>query len=179
MKSAIRLALAALLLLAATLIAGKPARGEDWGAIDLVNEGNEPQATGQATLTNVTSWAFHIVGTSPGPVAAEYFSGQLTVTCQGLTPGKTYRISPALGAVNPPKKKPDFFSFMAAADGSGGTGGPIPVTFQIVWFMDYFGNWYVYDPDGCVVAVSRKEGSRLTVVLSGLFLDPYPTYPHF
>jgi hypothetical protein len=35
------------------------------------------------------------------------------------------------------------------------------------------------DPDGCGIAVSRKEGSRLTLVLSGVFLDPYPNYPYF
>jgi hypothetical protein len=176
MKTAIRFAFAALLLLAATLIAGRPARAEDWGEIHLVNEGNEPLASGQATLTNVTYGGYVLVGTSPVVTVAELFQGQLTVTCQGLTPGKTYRISPRLGVVNPPKKKPNFFWFTAAADGSGGTGGPIPVTFETRWFMDAGGYWWPMDPDGCVVAVSREQGSRLTLVLTGVFLDPYPAF---
>ena len=111
---------------------------------------------------------------------ATVFQGQLTVTCQGLTPGKTYQISPPLGVVNPRSKKPNYFSFRAAADGSGGTGGPIPVVFSIWWFQDpYFGTWYVVEPDGCVCGLSRKDGGRLTLVLSGVFLDPYPNYPYF
>jgi hypothetical protein len=115
----------------------------------------------------------------PGPWAQEHLYGQLTVTCHGLTPGKTYQISPALGVFFPRNKKPNYFSFRAAADGSGGTGGLIQVTFLITWYMDGGGNWWVYDPDGCVVAVSRKDGSRLPLVLTGLFPDPYPNSPIF
>jgi hypothetical protein len=180
MKTAIRFALAAVLLLPTTLIAGRPARAEDWGAIDLVKEGNEPPATGQATLTSVASGGFFLEGGPYAVYAVEQLYGQLTVTCQGLTPGKTYQISPPLGVVNPRNKKPNYFSFRAAADGSGGSGGPIPVVFSIWWLQDpYLGTWGVMDPDGCVVAVSRTDGSRLTLVLTGVLLDPYPNYPYF
>jgi hypothetical protein len=182
MKTGIRFALAALLLLPTTLIVGRPACAEDWGTIHLVIEGDEPLATGQAVLTDVSSAGFFLEGgpIGGGPYAVEQFYGQLSVTCQGLTPGKTYRISPTWAVASPSKKKQqNYFSFIAAADGSGGTGGPIPVAFQIVWYMDAFGTWFVFDPDGYTFDVSRKEGSRLTAVLSGLFLDPYPTYPHF
>jgi len=112
-----RLGLAALLVAGVTLLASTPAqakvpKGEDWGTIPLKNVGDEPQASGEATLTDVN---YH---SHDGNIAFPHYSGTLTVRCWDLTPGETYLTQ--AGTLSPSRKiagewvatgKVEFFAF--------------------------------------------------------------------
>ena len=58
----------------------------------LTNTGVDSNATGQATLTDVTSSGFWSYWYSNQ--GYEVYSGNLTLSCEGLTPGATYRVGP-------------------------------------------------------------------------------------
>ena len=88
MKTLERLGVTALALVVGAQLATLPALaakpGAVWGSIELTNVGDEPQATGQAIVKSVKYEG--ITGT--GDVL---YSARVSVACQGLTPGATYR----------------------------------------------------------------------------------------
>jgi hypothetical protein len=182
MKITKQFALVALLVLGATLFANTSARAaEDWGSINLWTgtDANDPDygASGTATLTNVTSQGFGLVGYTYG----EIFVGELSVTYHGLTPGATYRIGPVspdsrtnLGPGNKFNKydEPKYVEFRASANGTGVVS--TAVGFVIAWDFDPLTGWYLAGWDGYVFSVVRKQGSHSTGVLAGFFQDPYP-----
>lgn len=177
MKRKLLCLLLALAAIAVALFPSEQALAEDWGAIDLVNTGAEGSAFGHATLTNVSGpyWV------SYGYVAYEMYSGDLSVDCGGLTPGKTYRICPTVTLLPSGKnnQKVEYYSFTASADGSGGTGvAPVPVQFYVVW--EWYdnpvggGSYYRISPDGFGFSVARKDGKTWTASLTGFFPNPTP-----
>ncbi len=160
-----RLGLVAVFLVGVTLLASTPAaaegkvKGEDWGTVELENVGDEPQASGQASLNNVElvlAW-----------VGLHVYKGELTVTCQGLTPRATYW-TPA-------------GTFKADRTGAGQVKGRVEFEFHWVywgWDEPVFGDsppwiggepyWDGPYPWGFMVDVARlnPDGSE-AVVLSG------------
>jgi len=85
--------MAALLALGMTLVASTPARakkpaGESWSPIKLTNVGDEPQASGEATLTDVVLVDIHF--NESGSVCWECYTAGLRMDCKNLTPGATY-----------------------------------------------------------------------------------------
>jgi hypothetical protein len=166
-----RLGLTLLLVVGVTLLAstparasenwrtgGKPVPGQDWGTIQLTNIGDEPAATGGATLTEVR----YLSGAEDGSSRGEAFSGTLSVSCQNLTPGATYW-SPA-GTFNANRK------------------GQGRITGNVVFMIEYevfgAGDWKLLILVGpYVVDVDRlnADGSR-TPVLTGVFVPPGATY---
>lgn len=154
-----RLGLVAVLAVGATLFASTPAqaKGEDWGTIQLTNVGDEPQASGQASLTNVVCRDSNPY--DPDPWRTGYCSGKLTVYCRNLTPGATYW-TPA-------------GTFTANRKGNGAIIGK--VVFTVEWYRsDWWGPVvtlpYVVDvirldPDG--------SGFVETLVLTGEFSPPW------
>ncbi len=90
-----RVGLAVLLAVGASLLAStlarakKPASGsESWGPINLWNVGDEPKASGQATLTDVV----YVGGFETSLGWEDWYTGRLSVQCSHLTPGATYLI---------------------------------------------------------------------------------------
>ena len=82
-----RRGLARLLLLGATVLAATMAQAKPrlgiWGPVELANVGDEPGASGEATLTDVV-----LVDSYTGSGwYSESYTGTLTVACKGLTPG--------------------------------------------------------------------------------------------
>jgi hypothetical protein len=65
---------------------------EDWGTITLTNVASandkDYESTGQASLSDVT------YSYMSRDYASDVYTGHLTLTCAGLTPGATYRIGP-------------------------------------------------------------------------------------
>jgi hypothetical protein len=80
----------AVLVVGATLLASAPAKakpkddGHGWSTIELANTGDEPNATGQATVENVKYEGNDGAGNA-------IYSIKASVSCQNLTPGATYR----------------------------------------------------------------------------------------
>ena len=144
-----RLGLGALLAVCVTLFAStsawaaKPehaASGEDWGTIELANMGDEPFASGVASLTNV-DWVRVAKG-------AFLYGGRLSVTCHNLTPGATYW-TPA-------------GTFIANRKGSGKVSGD-------VWLeLNYGWSWVSVSPFVVDIVRSNPDGSG-TPVLTGTF----------
>jgi hypothetical protein len=64
-------------------------KGVSWG-IEVANVGDEPLASGVATLTNVRSMQYDYPPYPPPVVHVYAFAGQLSLTCENLTPGATY-----------------------------------------------------------------------------------------
>ena len=77
MSSMKRVRLAVLFLIVAALVAGTSALA---GPVELANTGTEETASGEAKLLHVwgNPWT--------------YYTADLTVTCKGLRPGKTYYV---------------------------------------------------------------------------------------
>jgi len=92
MKSMKWIGLAVLLAVGVTLLASTPAWADPWwhsfpthrGPCRLENVGDEPEASGQATLSHIS--AYPDVPSIP-PL---YYTAELTVKCTGLKPGATY-----------------------------------------------------------------------------------------
>jgi hypothetical protein len=92
-----RFGLAALLVVRLGLVASTPALAQtmpvpvpvDWGTLELENTDVEANARGLATLENV-QFAYSEFNPYVSTYATEVYRGDLTVKCQGLTPGKTY-----------------------------------------------------------------------------------------
>lgn len=62
---------------------------DNFGTIQLTNTGEEPAASGEATLRNVRS-SVYVNYLFPYPVVEWYYEGKLVVKCQNLIPGATY-----------------------------------------------------------------------------------------
>jgi hypothetical protein len=141
MKTSKPFALAALLVLGATLVASTPARAQ----LELMPTGAEPGATGQATLSHIKYAGSGIVNPLSG-LCYEAYKCTLSVTCQGLTPGATYT-----GAAN----------FTASRKGKGSS------TIQHYGFLFYY---YVQDGTlyGWPLPVYRvnADGSQTLVLLA-------------
>ena len=150
MKTIKHFAVAALLVLGATLSAGRPAYAQEF--YDLTSTGAEPTTAGQFALTRVK---FLMVWSDYPPTGWSYVSYQATlhVRCQGLTPGAWYSTSAG--------------KFRAASDGTGSA--------KTTKF--YFGYSFYYGAlmDSTLVEVSRinADGSQ-TLVLSGSVPDLVP-----
>ena len=133
--------LAALFLLVAALSAGAQALAEDSRTFPLDNLGAEPVAEGQAALTNVT-----LLRTERWDGEYRYYyGGQLSVTCTGLKPRKTYLIAfPWMSGWWVGQFKTD-------RDGAGGISN-IPVT----WVFGY------QEPGEVLVTVVPRTGRDYT-----------------
>jgi len=155
-----RLGMPALLAVAVTLLAstlasaGKPPgpAGETWGPVGLTNVGDEPRASGEATLTEVV-----LVGTVGDPLYDYSYwdccTGNLTVQCKKLMPGATYET--------------------AAGTFTANSRGEIKVSRDVYFEIEHFFGWswhtvpYVVD-----VVRLNPDGSR-TTVLTGNFRPPF------
>ena len=84
-----RLGLVAVLVVGVTLVASTPTRAEDWGTIQLMPIGDEPQASGEATMTDVAGRLYKLRGKTMWG-----YWGTLSVTCHNLTP-RTWYWTPA------------------------------------------------------------------------------------
>ena len=163
MKTTKHFALAALLVLVATLSAGTPARAQvDVGTIDLENTGLLPGASGQATLSDVMFLGDYFIYdfTVPSTVHVYVYAGELTLTCQGLKPGAKY-LTP-------------FGLAKAAPDGTLNLSGP--VSYSHYWSYGSVGWWAPpgdssYLGGGLSANVSNAGNKR--IVLSGWFGYPY------
>jgi hypothetical protein len=148
-----RFGLAALLAVGVTLLASTPARaagGEKWGTIQLTNVGDEPQASGEASLTHVNRWWTEVIEW----LRIDYYSGKLSVKCQNLTPGATYS-TPA-------------GTFTADRKGNGGASGQVSFT---VCVDEGWGGPTVIEPYVVDVVRLNPDGSS-TPVLTGTFVPP-------
>lgn len=139
--------LAVLLAIVLSAGVGQADKGEDWGAVELANVGDEPQALGEATLTNVryVGWYYD------GWLWYYVYSGDLTVTCHNLQPRATYwtRVG----------------TFQTDRRGTGKAGGKA----SAVYFYDW--DWSP-NPEIDVVRFNA-DGSRTTVLTSDGFLPPW------
>jgi hypothetical protein len=95
-----QIGLAALFVIGVAIFTNSPAlaqEGEDWGTITLTNTADAKDrdygASGQATLTDVT-YGTIVQGEYPNEYAMGVAYGNLTVRCEGLTPGATYGVGP-------------------------------------------------------------------------------------
>ena len=132
------------------LFASTPAqagRSEDWGTIQLTNTGAEPEASGQASLTNVKFEGF-------GDWTLCY-SGQLSVKCKNLTPGARYS-TPA-------------GTFTANRKGNGLVNGKVFIT--VGWYDDGWFGPQVTEPYVVDVVRLNADGSS-TTVLTGDYVPP-------
>jgi len=108
-----RFGLAALFVIGAGLFTSSLARAQT----PLTNSGVDPDATGQATLTDVTSsgfWSFWYSNEG-----YEIYSGNLTLSCEGLTPGATYRVGPTQVSLS--KKDQIIYSYLYVTASDSGT----------------------------------------------------------
>ena len=156
-----RLGLVAVLVVGVTLLASTPALARvswrDWGTIQFTSTGAEPEASGQASLTNVVCRDSNPY--DPDPWRTEYCSGKLTVYCQDLTPGATYW-TPA-------------GTFIANRKGEGKISGQ--VDFTVEWYNSDWWGPVVSDPYEVDVVRLDPDGSILvkTLVLTGEFSPPW------
>ena len=163
-----RWGLGPLLVLAVALFTSTPVLAQS--TITLTNTAGSKNpdsgASGQATLNNV-AYSFS-ESTGAGDWYEEYdvYTGYLTVSCSGLTPGATYRIA----------------GVSVTASGAGTVELTVQVGFvgtvtQYQWYggtSDY-GYWVItatWHPDYSL-SVARKSGSKYIVALQGSFAYPY------
>jgi hypothetical protein len=152
--------LAVLFLIRVTVFTNTPALAQlsgHWGPIDLTNTGAEPGAKGQATLSlgviGIRFQSNYVVATC---------SGTLSVTCQGLTPGKVYRVGPVYSR----KGKTFTSSYLkttALSDGTAGAQGG--TVFEVVAPLprDATSWWYT---GAYRISVDQNNGVQ-TSVLTG------------
>jgi len=167
-----RLGLAALLAVGLTLLASTPARakkpggeigGDTWGPIELTNVGDEPQASGKATLTEVVLVDVY----DSGLVHWQCYTGRLSVQCRHLTAGATYSIGTGWFLPAP--------MWTVTANSAGKVETSEDVYFEIgyspTWEWPF--DWVLSFP--CQVGVFRLEpdGSS-TKVLAGELRPPSP-----
>ncbi len=175
-----RFVLAGVAIVAAAMLTNSPARAQS--TITLARTGAEPHASGQATLSDVAPYA--VLTQAAGFYTYYYWyvdAGQLTLHCDGLTPGATYRVGPT--AVNQQTNRKgqvsltNSYSFVTAS-----STGTIDLGIGVTYLAG-FECWQVIDPGGWAeewvflggdtypykVSVDRKRGSKYTVVLEGTF----------
>jgi len=162
-----RLGLAALLVVAVTLLASTPAWAAPKvcrpGPVELANVGDEPRASGEATLTEVV-----LVGCySDSPyVDWSCYTGKLSLKCKNLTPGATYCIGELrLGGLFPP---------IPVATITADNGGKVEFSGDVYFEIDSFYGWDGLERGAYVVVVDRlnSDGSS-TTVLRGHFFPWY------
>jgi hypothetical protein len=157
-----RVSLAMALLIGVALNVSTPALAEDWAPtpVPLTNTGDEPNASGEATLTGVTLVSAYPVENMSGYDFVEEYSGQLSVTCRGLTPRAVYQIGPiGYGSNKRYQPIPYFFGFKASVDGAGGCSGSVSFTLHYLNMIPL--------QDGYVFYVNRKNGPHWSNVLTG------------
>jgi hypothetical protein len=152
----------AVLALAVSAGVTQAAGNEDWGTIQLANVGDEPGASGVATLTNVslTDWSAYDGGSGwPGAPFqfTEQYTGVLSVTCLGLWPGATYS-TPA-------------GSFQAARRMGAGK-VKAKVTF-VLWRYCVPGEYSVISPFEVTASRLSPDGSSTTVLMGDLYPPGY------
>jgi hypothetical protein len=188
--------LAALLAIGAALFTSRSAAAEDFGPITLGSTGDTRDqdygATGQATLSNVTpgqpgsnyGYGFYYYWdgrcTSTSSVAL-VIPGDLTVSCQGLTPGATYQIKATAWYTDyyflskkgqPTANSYSYFQFPVSANGAGEV--TVPVSYAEVWLHQFddcwggFDYWEQLSGGRLWFTVERKDGrNKYTTVLGG------------
>ena len=160
MNSVKRLGMVAVLvvgvgLLASTTAQAKKPTGESWGPIKLTNVGDEPQASGEATLTEVV--LVDIYFDESGSVYWECYTARLRVDGKNLTPGATYSTPAGTLTAN--------------------SRGKVTVAGDVYFEIGYFPSWDgwppVWIPWPYVVNVFRliPDGSSAWV-LTGGFVPP-------
>jgi hypothetical protein len=145
-----QLGLVALLMVGPALFVSTPAQAGkialpdagNWGTVQLTNVGDEPGASGEASLTDVR--CLH----EDPPLCLH--SGTLTLKCQNLTPGATYLT--AAGTLKPNRK----------------ANGEWEVTGKVLFLFDYL-NW---EPPYVVEVVRLDPDGSSTTVLTGYFFPP-------
>ena len=186
-----RLGLGALLVVAVALCTSTAVLAQST-TITLTNTaGSKDQdsgASGQATLNNV-AYSFS-ESTGAGDWYEEYdvYTGYLTVSCSGLTPGATYRIGPT--GLQQVYDKKDLYGVWhwggtyssVTASGAGTVElGPqvifVGTVTQYQWYgvSSNYGYWVItatWHPDYSL-SVARKSGSKYIVALQGSFAYPY------
>lgn len=176
-------AVATLLVGAVALVTGSPVLAQS--TITLTNTaGSNDQdsgASGQATLSDVAYAGSDTIGSSENDLwVGDFYTGYLTVSCSGLTPGARYRIGP-IGFQSVFDKKTlttsDFPTYaLVRASGNGTVELAVPVIFiggvtQYWWNRDWGGYWQFvgFWDTGYSLSVDRKEGSKYVTVLQGSF----------
>lgn len=187
MKTTKHFALAALLILGAALSASTPVRAQSTITLTNVADPTDPDsgASGQATLSDVAYASSDTLGSSENDMwVGDFYTGYLTVSCSGLTPGARYRIGP-IGFQSVFDKKTltttDFPTYaLVRASGNGTVELAVPVIFiggvtQYWWNRDWGGYWQFvgFWDTGYSLSVDRKEGSKYVTVLQGAFQYPY------
>jgi hypothetical protein len=172
-----RISLAAVFLLGTTLCASTPTRAQgpsdlpsDWGPVELTNMGAQPQAMGQAWLTDVVYKYESVDGPygylSTYPITYTYwyytyhYEGTLHVTCQHLDPKKNYYL-------NLPGQKA--ILFQPLADGTARIDCPaypaIEWQYTVEWYGEYdsYSYWSLVSA-GCFVQVTGKRNGGQEVL---------------
>ena len=161
MNSMTRLGVVAVFAVGVTISMSSPALARvswrNWGTIQLASIGDEPEASGEASLTNVVCRDSNPY--DPDPWRTSYCSGKLTVYCQNLTPGATYW-TPA-------------GTFTANRKGEGKISGQ--VNFTVEWYNSDWWGPVVSDPYDVKVIRLDPDGSSFVenLVLTGEFDPPW------
>jgi hypothetical protein len=179
MRSSKLFQLAVLFLIGVALLASTPALALDVGPITLTNTGAEPGASGTATLTNFTFRGF--LQGYPLAAAWDYwgghyqkqlatYSGQLTATLKGLTPGATYRIGPTTYAwmsIGVKAYQGDAYYYHFTASDNGTAEVAVPVSCADLWLL--WGQWRVrYWAYPCYVDRAAGNNTYTTVLYGNL-----------
>ena len=151
--------MATLLAVGVTLFVNTPTQAEDWGTVQFTNLGDEPQASGQATLKKVS---YYLSWYDADEYWHEYgngYRGTLTVECKNLTPGATYS-TPA-------------GTFKADSRGKGKVSGKVSfiIVYEVSWWGDTIWQCELVGPYEVGVTRVNADGSD-TPVLSGFFVPP-------
>jgi hypothetical protein len=140
------------------------------GAQTLTNTGAEPGASGQAGLADVTCVGLDSTA-GYSYIVFGIHSGTLTLHCEGLVPGATYRVGP-VNLAQTRKAKVEPYLYVTASESG---------TLDLVETVSFYGSlwqWVALNPyDGyyeCVAwgypyefSVDRKVKGKCTAVLTG------------
>jgi hypothetical protein len=132
----------------------KPDGGSTWGPIELTNVGDEPRASGEATLTEVVRGDVYY---EQGLFYIESYRARLHVDCKNLTPGATYAVPAGTFTANSRGK--------ATVEGD--------VYFEIVYIYTWSRTWQLSNPYWVDVVRLNPDGSAATV-LTGMLAPPFP-----
>ena len=143
-------------------------------------------ASGQATLTDVAYSYWYKEVFSFSYWVCDVYTGYLTVSCSGLTPGATYRIGPTgIQYVYFGKKLRQPFPTYSSVRAS--RTGTVELALQVIFVgsisyyslnQNYGGYWEFvgFGYSDYSLSVDRKDGSKYTPVLQGSF--PHPADPN-
>ena len=181
MTSMNRFGLAALFVIGVALFTSSPAWAQDPITLSSTSDVRDQDygASGQATLTDIAySHDYWLPNIFDSNYVLKVFTGQLTVTYWGLTPGATYQITASTWYSDLVSKKQDPYShsqFTASADGAGEVS--VPVSFAQGWrvVFDNWGgeHWEQTSGGRLTFWVERKDRRKYTYVLGGYWNLPW------